>query len=294
MNFQQMRCLCEISTNGLSISRAAETLHTSQSGVSKQVSLLESELGVLIFHRSRGRLSGITPTGEHIIGMAKNIVRESNNMKALCNEVDGKEGDPLVVAVTHTQARYVLPEVIKRYSRSHATRVTMKPATPEQIVSMLLSGQAEIGITADDAALPDGLQAITCRRFEKVVVVPKGHPLLQESKVSLESIARFPLITYEPGFSARRQVVETFERNGLQPDIKVSAIDADVIKACVESRLGIAVLSEVAFDSRREPTLRALPAGHLFPPSMTRIILCQNRFPRKCVRDFIKISTADH
>jgi len=194
------------------------------------------------------------------------------------------------VAVTHTQARYVLPEVIKRYSVRHPdVQISMRHANPEKIISMLLAGEAEIGITADDPPRTRRLTVIPCRHFRKVVVVPAGHALLKARTLTLERLAQYPLVTYEPGFTARRHVVDTFNDRGLYPPIAVSAIDADVIKACVEQGMGITVLSEVTFDARKDRGLRAIPAGDLFPQSVTKILVARDHYLGQYARDFIEL-----
>ncbi len=290
MNLRQMRYVCEIAKRELNISSVASALHTNQPGISKQVKLLEIELGVEIFLRSRNRLSGITPHGQKIIAMAQNIVNETANIKAISRDVVQESSGPLVIAVTHTQARYFLPEAIKRFSLHHSkVRITMRHADPARIMEMLLSGDADIGVTTNDPPPVRELIALPCRESQRVVVVPSGHPLLQSRRLTLRQLARYPLITYEPAFISREIVVRAFAKHGLEPHVVLSAIDADVVKTCVEQGLGLAVLSEVTFDPLLDQKLRAIPAGHLFEPSVTKIWLCRNHYIRRYTFDFIEM-----
>ena len=104
----------------------------------------------------------------------------------------------------------------------------------------------------------------------------------------MKALARFPLITYEPQFTGRRDVVKAFENSGLTAKLLVSAIDADVIKMCVEQGMGVAVLSEAAFDAGRDTALRSISAGHLFVPSTTSLLLHRKRYLPDYVYDFIE------
>lgn len=292
MNLQQLRYICEISRLDLNVSAAAAALHTSQPGVSKQLRLLEDELGMEIFRRARGRLIDTTPNGQRVIDIARGILREVANIKAVSREVVPDAPTTLVVAVTHSQARYVLPEVIKRYSRRHPNvQISMRHANPEKIISMLLAGEAELGISADDPPKTRRLTVIPCRYFRKMVVVPAHHPLLGVRTLTLKDLAQYPLVTYEPGFTSRRHLMAALEAQEIAPTIAVSAIDADVIKACVEQGLGVALLSEATFDPGKDGNLRAIPAGHLFPPSVSKIIACRDHYLRQCARDFIELCT---
>lgn len=290
MNLRQMQYVCEIAKRDLNISSVASALHTHQPGISKQVKRLETELGIEIFLRSRNRLSGITPHGQKIIAMAQAIVNEVANIRAVSRDVVQESNGSLVIAVTHTQARYVLPEVIKRFSsRYPKVRITMRHADPERIVAMLLSGDADIGVTTNDPPKVRELIVLPCREFQRLVIVPRGHKLLQSKRLTLKELARYPLVTYEPAFTSREIVVRAFEKQGMEPKVVLSAIDADVIKTCVEQGLGIAVLSEVTFDPERDRHLRAIPAGHLFDPSVTKIWLCRNHHVRRYTYDFIEM-----
>ncbi|OFW30244.1 MAG: hypothetical protein A3H97_00420 [Acidobacteria bacterium RIFCSPLOWO2_02_FULL_65_29] len=290
MNLRQMQYICEIARRDLNISSVAAALHTNQPGISKQVKLLETELSGEIFVRSRNRLSGITPLGQRVIVMAQTIVNEMANIKTISRDVVQERSGALVIAVTHTQARYVLPEVIKSFAaRYPRVRITMRHADPARIVEMLRSGDADIGITTNDSPKLREIMVLPCREFQRVVIVPRGHELLGSKRVTLKELARYPLVTYESAFTSREVVVRAFAKQGLEPKVVLSAIDADVIKTCVEQGLGIAVLSEVTLDPQRDLNICAIPAGHLFDPSVTKIWLCRNRYIRRYTYDFIEM-----
>jgi LysR family transcriptional regulator, cys regulon transcriptional activator len=285
-----MLYICEIAKRELNISAVASVLHTNQPGISKQVKLLETELGVEIFVRARNRISGITPHGRKIIAMAQSITNEVANIKAVSRDVVHEDSGALVIAVTHTQARYVLPQVIKRFTaRYPKVRITMRHADPEKITGMLQSGAADLGVTTNDPPALREIAVLPVREFQRIVVVPRGHELLLSRRLNLKELVRYPIVTYEPAFTSREIVVRAFEKAKLEPKLVISSIDADVIKSCVEQGMGIAVLSEVTYDATRDANLAAIPAGHLFDPSVTKIWLSRKHYLRRYALEFIEM-----
>lgn len=290
MNLRQLRYIVDIADRGLNISATAAALHTAQSGISKQVRLLEAELGVDIFVRAGTRLSGVTAVGAKVIAAARAALVEIGNIRAVSREDVNSESGRLTIATSHTQARYLLPEIIKAFTRLHPrVGITLRHGDPGQIAALVRKGEADIGVTTDPPRGAPELLAVPCRQFERVIIVPPGHPLLDGRRPTLKQVCRYPLVTYEPQFTGRWQVVEAFEKQGLTPTLVISAIDADVIKTCVEQGLGIAVLSEVTFDPARDTGLRAIPAGHLFAPSTTSLLVHRKRHLHPPARDFIDL-----
>ncbi len=289
MNLRQLRYICEIAKRSLNMSAAAAALHTNQSGLSKQIKLLEDELKTQIFTRSRNRLTGITPSGQAIIARAQIILNEVTSIKAGCSDVAETGSGTIIVAVTHTTARYILPAIIKEFSTNHpGIQISMRHANPAQIVDMVLSGDADLGMTTNVPPKMRELLALPCRQSAKILIVPPGHKLLKSRRITLPEIAKYPLIAYEPGFSTRQDSLSAFEKAGLNPKIALSAIDADVIKSCVELGLGIAVVSDVTFDPEKDAGLRAIPVGHLFEPSTIKIFLSRQRYLRRSIFNFIE------
>ncbi|HEY2870290.1 MAG TPA: LysR substrate-binding domain-containing protein [Reyranella sp.] len=293
MNLQQLRYLCEIAQRGLNISLAAKALNTSQSGVSKQIKRLEQELGFDIFERSRNRIAGITPSGQKVVALAQEAIGRLNDILSVSSETESEDSGSLTVAISHTQARYVLPETLGLFTKRYPNvTLTLRHANPRQIAEMLLAGEADLGVTTESDRSIRSLAFLACRRFERVLVVPEGHPLLAVNKITLADIAQYPLVAYEQAFTGRRLVERAFEQAGLSPKVALSAIDADVIKACVERGLGVAILSEVTFDPARDAGLRAIPLGLLVAPSITSIAVRHRRL-RGYEYDFISMCSAD-
>lgn len=289
MNLQQLRYIVEIARRDRNISVVAAALHTSQPGISKQVKLLERELGLEIFVRSRNRLAGVSAEGQRVIDCAGRALEEIANIHMVSQEHKRPSSGSIRIATSHTQARYVLADVMKRFAvRYPKVRISLRYGDPGQIPDLVHSGEVDIGVTTDTARGVKELMTLPYRRFQRVVIVPCGHELLRSKRITLKALARYPLITYEPQFMGRRDLVKAFEKAGLTPKLLVSAIDADVIKMCVEQGMGIAVLSDVAFDARRDTGLRAIPAGHLFEPSTTSLLLHRTRYLPEHAYDFIE------
>lgn len=294
MNLRQLRYICEISNCGLNVSSAALILKTNQPGISKQVKLLESELGFEIFERRRNRFSAVTEHGEKIIAMSRIVIKQINNMRAVSNELGTGMPAELVIAATHTQARYFLMDVIEKFSvKNPSCRITMRHGNPSRISEMVDLGTVDIGVTSDAPSENRELLVLECRESPKCIIVPKGHPLTKIRRPTLKQLAKYALVTYEPSYTAGQQVVEAFTKAGLAPKVSAIGISADLIKTFVERGMGIAVLSKLTFDEKRDTSLQALPAGHLFAPSITRICLSRHLYLRKHIYDFLEICSAN-
>lgn len=290
MNLQQLKYICEVAHCGLNVSSAAERLHTAQPGVSNQIKLLEEELKVQIFERNGKRLVSITEPGRIIVKMAQEILRGISNIKQVGTEFSKEDTGTLSIATTHTQARYSLPPVIKAFSeRFPDVRLQMHQGSPKQISEFVSSGVADIAIATEAIGIAPDLVIMPCYKWNRIVVVPPGHPLLTETKVSLEKLAEYPIITYDSAFMGRSKVNKAFEAKSLRPNVVLAAIDADVIKTYVELGLGIGLMGEMAFDSSRDKNLRAIDVSHLFEPSTTSIGIRRGSYLRGFTYAFIEM-----
>lgn len=290
MNLQQLRYLNEIVRQGLKISGAADTLYTSQPGISKQIKLLEDELGIEIFVRNGKRIVAITEPGKAVLSIAQRMLHDAENLKQVSNEFRAQDAGHLTIATTHTQARYALPPVVKQFiARYPKVKLGLHQGSPTQVAEQVLSGDADICIATESLSMYDGLVTLPCYEWHHCVITPPEHPLLKEEKLTLASIAKYPIITYDAAFSGRKKIDEAFEKAGVVPEVALSAIDADVIKTYVELGLGIGILAEIAFIPEREMHLRMLSARHLFKSNTTRIAVRKNDYLRGYTYDFIEL-----
>ena len=290
MKLQQLRYLCEVANQDLNLSRAAKKLHTSQPGISKQIQLLEEELGVEIFIRNGKRMASITPPGQTIVEIAKKILIEENNLRCVGQEFTDKDIGSLTVATTHTQARYALPPTIRQFTtRYPKIKLTIRQGNPTQISKLVTSREADIAIATEAIEFFHELVMLPCYQWNRCIITPPEHPLLSLPEISLEAIVKYPIITYDFAFTGRSKINQAFEARDLVPNVVLTALDADVIKTYVELGLGIGIVAQMAFDPNRDKHLRSIDAGHLFESSTTRIGIRKNSYLRGYVLDFIKM-----
>jgi len=290
MNLQQLKYLNEIVRCNLNISDAAAALYTSQPGVSKQIKLLEEELGIDIFVRNGKRIVALTEPGKMVVGIAQRVLRETENLKQVGQEFRQQDSGALAIATTHTQARYALPPVVKAFTQTYpGVKLSLHQGSPTQIAEQVLSGEVDIGIATESLALYDELVTLPCYEWHHCVVVPPEHPLLNEKKLTLKKLAQYPIITYDFAFTGRNKINQAFSEAGIEPNIALTAIDADVIKTYVELGLGVGIVAQMAFIPERDRHLRMIDAGHLFQPSITRIAIRQNQYLRGYAYDFIEL-----
>lgn len=288
MKLQQLRYVAEIVKHGNHLSAAAEALNTSQPGVSRQVQLLEQELGFEIFQRTRNRIIGVTEPGQHVLAIAQRVCTDIAALRTLKSDMQSGNRGVLTVGTTHTQARYVLPRVIESFVRQYPeVRLVLKQGDPEDICALVDMGEADMAIGTETVRAFPNLLKLPCFNLERSVVAPRGHPILSEPELTLEAVARYPLITYDPRYSGRWKVMKVFKDAGIEPKIVLNAIDADVCKTYVEMGMGVAILTSITFSPERDPALEARDASHIFPPSMINVALRPNIYLRPFVIDFI-------
>ncbi len=292
MNLQQFRFLREVARHKFSLTAAARALHTSQPGISKAIMELEHELGVPVLARSGKRILGLTPPGQQVLLAAERIILEIDNLKKLSRDFAGAPSGTLRIATTHTQARYVLPAVVRQFAhRFPEVRLKLLQSDPPHIVTMLVNGEADIGIATESLATAAGLAVIDIYDWHHVAVVRPGHALVKfasaPGKLTLKDLARHPLVTYETHFSGRGRIDAAFAAAGIEPSIVLEAIDADVIKTYVEVGLGVGIVAGVAVQPERDG-LVALPCGHLFGTNTVRLAIKQGTYLRGFVYSFIE------
>ena len=273
MNFQQLRSVREAVRCGFNLTEVVATLHTSQPGVSRQVRELEEELGVELFVRSGKRLLGLTSAGQALLPIVERVLLDADSLRRAGQELQGREEGRLSVAATHSQARYALPHAVRDF-RQRWPRVTLHlhQGSPKQVAEMLISGEADIGIATEALAGYEQLVTLPCYRWSHSVVLPPAHPLLELGReLTLHDLARYPIITYEIGYTGRSHIDEAFAAAGLQPEVVLTAMDADVIKTYVELEMGVGIVASIAIDEERDRHLRAIDAGHLFQVNVTRL-----------------------
>jgi len=289
MKLQQLRCLTEVARRGLNVSEAAEALHTSQPGVSKQIRALEDELGVKVFVRHGKRLIAITEPGKAVVAIAERMLAEAQNLKRAGEEFANDQLGTLTIAATHTQARYALPKAVAAFKRRYPkVELVIHQGNPTQICEQVVAGHADLCVATEMIAQYPELVSLPVYQWNRCVVVPPKHPLLKDVPLTLEKLAEHPIVTYDFAFANRSLVQKAFEARGLKPHVVLSAQDSDVIKTYVELGLGVGILAKMAFDAKRDVTLRAIDANHLFESSTTRLGIKRGAYLRRYAYDFIE------
>jgi LysR family transcriptional regulator, cys regulon transcriptional activator len=289
MKLQQLRCLTEVARRGLNVSEAAEALHTSQPGVSKQIRALEDELGVEVFVRHGKRLVSITEPGKAVVSIAERILAEAQNLRRAGEEFANDQVGTLTIAATHTQARYALPKAVAAFKRRYPkVELLLHQGNPTQICEQVLAGEADMGVATEMINTYPELVSLPVYQWNRCVVVPPKHSLLKEP-LTLEKLAEHPIVTYDFAFANRSLVEKAFESRNLKPHVVLTAQDSDVIKTYVELGLGVGILAKMAFDAKRDTNLRAIDASHLFESSTTRLGIKRGAYLRRYAYDFIEL-----
>ena len=289
MKLQQLRYIWEVAHHELNVSATAQSLYTSQPGISKQIRLLEDELGVEIFARSGKHLTHVTPAGEAILKTAGEVLRKVESIKQVAQEYSNEKKGSLSIATTHTQARYALPATIRSFiERYPDVSLHMHQGTPMQISELAADGTVDFAIATEALELFSDLIMMPCYRWNRCVLVPRDHPLTQLSELTLEDVAEHPIVTYVFGFTGRSRLDEAFVARGLVPRVVFTAADADVIKTYVRLGLGIGIVAAMAYDERADADLVALDASKLFASSLTKIGCRRGTFLRGYMYDFIE------
>ncbi|MFW8565731.1 CysB family HTH-type transcriptional regulator [Orrella sp. 11846] len=296
MNLQQFRFLREVIRRNFNLTQAANHLHTSQPGISKAIMEFESELGVQIFERHGKRIRGLTRPGADVAKIVERINQEIENLRRLSEDYAQHDAGRLVIACTHTQARYALPKVIPMFRQQFPkVHLSLAEGSPTQIAEMVLNDEADVGMATETLAKTPGLVSLACYHWEHVLVCHADHPLYaiyrSEGAVGLQDLVCYPIVTYDTAFSGRRQIDQVFSDHDLKPDIVLAAVDSDVIKTYVDLGLGVGIIASVAFDPLHDSPLCSVPVGHLFGRQTARLAVRQGAFLRDFVRTFIRMMT---
>lgn len=290
MKLHQLRYLSAIFDNELNITAAANKLFTSQPGVSKQIRMLEDELGIKIFERSGKHLKMVTPAGQEIIKYAKNALANIQSIKEIAQEYKDSNAGSLSIATTHTQARYVLPTVIRQFKEKYPqVDLQLHQGSPMQISDLAAKGLVDFAIATEALEHFSDLIMMPCYHWNRTVIVPHDHELTCESELSLEKIAQYPILTYVFGFTGRSKLDKAFDNRGLKPNVVFTATDADVIKTYVRLGLGIGIIAKMSYDPAIDKDLTTLDTNHLFDPSTTSIGFRKGTFLRAYHYDFIQL-----
>lgn len=290
MNFQQLRIIREAVRCNFNLTEVGNALFTSQSGVSKHIKDLEDELGVELFVRKGKRLLGLTDPGQELLEFVDRILLDASNIKNLVEQYSKRDEGQLTIVATHTQARYSLPKVITEFKKAYPkVHLKLHQASPNEIVTLLLSGEADIGMATEALADVGKLDSFPYYSWHHAVIVPRGHPLEKVQPLTLKALAEYPIVTYHEGLTGRAKIDKSFLDAGIAPDIVMSALDADVIKTYVELDMGIGIIASMAFNPAKDSDLSLINCEHLFGANTTYIALRRGHYLRSFAYRFIEL-----
>jgi LysR family cys regulon transcriptional activator len=289
MELRQLNSLVALVENEFSVSRTAERLHLVQPAVSQHLKQLEEELGTRLFRRKGKRLIGLSDAGERVLHYARNILADTANILAVGQEHVSEETGTLRIATTHTQARYVLPPIVRRFSEAYpAVELQMFEGTPSELVNMLQEDKVDFAICTEALGEHPELLAIPCNRWNRCLIAPKSHPVMAYKELTLEVICNYPIITYLAGFTGRGHLNATFGKEGLTPRVLLSATDTDVIKTYVREGMGIGIMADLAYEAETDSDLAMRELNHLFPWEVTKIGYRKDKYLRTYHQRFIE------
>jgi len=289
VNLRQLRYLCQVIDSGFSITEAARKLCTSQPGISKQLAVLERQLNVDILVRRGNRIVGVTEPGKAVLQVARRMLTDADNLQHISDKFGMQDSGQLIVGTTHTMARYILPEVIRRFmERYPKVQLVIRQDSEGRMADLVSAGQVDIGITAAPREPHPDLLTVPCYKLQRSVFAPPQHPVLRLRKLTLRELARYPIIILDASSTGGRIVLGAFAAAGIKPNVVMSAIDPDVIKYYVEFNLGIAILPTATFDPQRDKHLRARDAQHLFEPTLVCLQIKREHYLLQYVANFIQ------
>ena len=290
MELRQLRSLVALSETRFNVTQAAEQLHLVQSAVSQHLSRLEEELGVVLFHRQGKRLTGITAAGEQVLHYARKALTDTENILAIGRDFSEKTHGTLRLGTTHAQACYVLPPVLRMFRKSYPDiAVQIHQGNPRQLVKMAMNDDVDLSICTEALADSPALESLNCYRWNRSLIAPQGHPILEQHPLTLETLCQYPIISYVSGFTGGSHLLKSFDRLGLEPQIVLNAADSDVIKTYVREGFGIGVIVSFAYLEKNDSDLQVIDLSQLFPWEVTRIAYNRDKYLRNYESHFIKL-----
>ena len=290
MEIRQLQSLIKLIECNYSVSKAADEMFIVQSAVSQHLKKLEDELGADLFVRKGKRLTGLTAIGETVAQHARQTLSSVNSIRAIGKDHINQNEGVLRIGTTHTQARYVLPPVIKAFNQAYP-RVEMQihQGTPRQLVQWAANDDLDFSICTEALADSKQLTNIPCYKWNRSLITLGDHPLHHVKNLTLEDLCQYPLVTYVYGFTGRAHFSETFREAGLNPHVVLSAADTDIIRTYVHEAMGIGIIASMALGDVDNKIIRSRDVSHLFPWEITRIAYLNDKYLRRYEQKFIDL-----
>ncbi len=288
MDLRQLEIIRAIADTG-SFTAAGEKLHVSQSAISRQILLLEDELGEAVFHRI-GRRIRITPAGEALLQLSHRVFQDlDDTVAALSDRQESLRGTMRLVGGM-TVCLYVFPALLAEVRRVHPNldlKVTVGSA--DRSIAMLRSGAGDLGLVTLPVDTTD-LVSVPVLQEELLLITYPAHPLAKKKQIVPADLNRQPFVLFETGSITRRLVEEFFTRERIETDIVMETENVEIIKAMVRHGLGISIIpwQAAAADVRGKQLFCSRIAGHSLHRQTGWLYPKMSRLPRT-VSEVIRI-----
>lgn len=259
MKLQQLRYIVEVANHRLNLSATAESLFTSQPGISKQVRMLEDELGIQIFERSGKHLTRVTPIGQQVIKVAAEVLDKVATIKVMTRQHIHPEQGALTICATHLQARYMLPDILKGFmARFPNVVVSVVQGSAAHCRMAVHDGAADLCLV-DEQEEGSELLMLPCYQWQRGVVLPRDHSLAKAALLTPGELVKFALVTDGMSFSDAHST----DCAHAESRIACCASDSDVLKTYIRQGLGVGVMATFAWEPQRDADLLLKPVSWL-------------------------------
>lgn len=272
MNLQQLRSFSQVVSDGMSLTRAARSLHTTQPSITRRLKSLEEELGVQLFERGKGRMVRLSAAGRVLLPAILRALNAVEDLHQIAEDCSSGSIGQLTIATVNTHLRSALPPVITRFVKEYPDiQLRLRQGTRTQVASWVAAGEADFCVCTLPAQHFTELMFDGCYEVHRAIIVPVGHPLLREKDLTLRHIAAYPIVTYDREYASRADIESAFADAKLRIRVVISAADGETMKTFVLSGLGIGIMSLACYDESKDSGLRMIPAGHFFKPRTVQI-----------------------
>ncbi|MBP9837294.1 MAG: LysR family transcriptional regulator [Proteobacteria bacterium] len=289
MEIQQLRGFHAVAKYKNFTIAAQKTLRT-QPTISLQIKSLEEELGVMLFERIGPKKVNLTPEGQILLEITAPILQEIENVKSKFNEARGNYTTSSVTMATHSSVMiYLLPNIVKKFKQTYPDcQITILNRTRSEMLKMVENGEVDFGITSLET-VPSNIDYKVISKFNRILIATKNHPISKKANITLEDIAKYPLIVPTQESNTRKQIDQIFQEKGLTYDIAMEVVGRTAIKTYVGMNLGLSIINEYYVTPEDKSKLFVKNLSSYFSKAETGIITRKNRLLSQPTKEFMDI-----
>ncbi|WP_350347728.1 LysR substrate-binding domain-containing protein [Agromyces sp. G08B096] len=268
MNLDQLRGFVEIARLG-NFTQAADELHLAQPSLSRQIAVLERDLGAQLFHRARGG-STLTAAGESLLPLARRMLADAESVRRELAELAGLERGRVRLGATPTLCISLVAEVLRAFHAEHpGIHLHLSEQGSRRLLDELAAGELDLALITTTDASPAERFTVTPLLVEELVVISSAAepPVTSGDAIALAEVARLPQILFSSTYDLRNATDAAFRSAGLVPDVALEGAEMDAVLRFVERGLGVAIVPAMVLIDR--PGLRSV---RLAEPRLERAI----------------------